>query len=587
MASYNSKGDVPEPSPYCYDEQPSPTDPAVVRAMPPSGTSQPPANTYQSAASDDGIRVGEWDAALCGCTTHAVPNCLMVTFCPCVTLGQISQRLGIISYAATVSTFAVIVLVQWVTSLDIAIRLFYIWQPTDRSTSYEWSTSHTLLILILVCADAAMFLFVWHLRAQIRERFQLPGSGLGVCLAALCCPCCSVAQLATHVKSYKPNNCDFAAPNKLPAYDSAPVIASHSAEPIYRNDSQPDPTVPSDHRSIDIHQQRYNTPSTAPSSASRPSANPRSIHSNRSTSSGPNSKGLWDDATIVAARIPFEGIQLQQCISRGGNGEVYRAVYRNEYVAVKMLLAATRKDMKHINAFLSEIKLAATLEHPNIVRFIGVAWESLSTLYSVAEFMDGGDLRSLLIEFKRQNHPHGFDATKLRIAMEVAHALTYMHSLSPVVLHRDLKSRNVLLTSRLEAKLTDFGASKIRLDRTLTAGVGTSLWMAPEVVMGERYDEKADVFSFGAVLSELDTHELPYEKARHNREDGQTLPDLAVMQLVLLGKLRMNFTSILAPELRSLVESCVKVDPKRRPTAGEVAYGLSKALRAMGQSRRS
>ncbi|KAG6953804.1 hypothetical protein JG688_00012639 [Phytophthora aleatoria] len=75
-------------------------------------------------------------------------------------------------------------------------------------------------------------------------------------------------------------------------------------------------------------------------------------------------------------------------------------------------------------------------------------------------------------------------------------------------------SRNILLTESLDAKLTDFGASRIRSDATMTAGVGSSLWMAPEVMMGKRYGEKADVFSLGVVISEQDTHELPYFHAK-------------------------------------------------------------------------
>jgi Cys-rich protein (TIGR01571 family) len=585
MGDYYAK-DSAEPSPGApyYYQEPPPSRRAPVQAMPPPA---PPANSSEGA-----ITVGHWDAELCGCCTHAVPNCLMATCCPCVSLAQISARLGMLSFPVALCLFGVVILAEWVAVGLVGYRANYVNQDSNYSnydcyyyyicdySTYSFGTAYTIFCIYLSLATIGIFLFVWHLRTQTRTRFQLPGTCCCDFWSALCCTCCSIAQVATHVKSYTSGNCNFGPPDTLPAY--APNGQTPSV-----GQSCPQPSAPSNdgsHYAVDIHQRRYNTPSTAASTApstatvSRPSTNSRSVPTGKSTSS--NSNSLWEDPVIIAARIPYDGIQLQQCVSRGGNGEVYRAIYRNEYVAVKMLLAATRKDLTQINAFLSEIKLAATLEHPNIVQFIGVSWESLSSLYAVFEFMEGGDLRSLLTQYKLQNQPNGLDATKLRIAMEVAHALTYMHSLSPMVLHRDLKSRNILLSGRLEAKLTDFGASKIRLDRTLTAGVGTSLWMAPEVVMGERYDEKADVFSFGAVLSELDTHELPYEKARHNREDDQPLPDLAVMQLVLLGKLRMEFTASLAPEVRALAESCVNVDPKQRPTAAEVAYGLSKALKA-------
>ncbi|KAJ0389125.1 hypothetical protein P43SY_010627 [Pythium insidiosum] len=149
--------------------------------------------------------------------------------------------------------------------------------------------------------------------------------------------------------------------------------------------------------------------------------------------------------------------------------------------------------------------------------------------------MERGDLRSVLNDFEDNQHrPHGFDADKVKIALHVAHALTYLHSLQPVIVHRDLKSKNILLTSDYDAKVTDFGVSRERADSTMTAGVGSSLWMAPEVMLGERYDERADVFSFGVVLSELDTHMLPYAQAKETGTNRK-LPETAVLQMVSLG----------------------------------------------------
>ncbi|GMF66369.1 unnamed protein product [Phytophthora lilii] len=167
------------------------------------------------------------------------------------------------------------------------------------------------------------------------------------------------------------------------------------------------------------------------------------------------------------------------------------------------------------------------------------------------------------------------DASKVQIAYQVAYALTYLHSLEPVVLHRDLKSRNILLTESLDAKITDFGASRVRSDATMTASVGSSLWMAPEVMMGKRYGEKADVFSLGVVISELDTHELPYSHAKENSSrSGHPLPGTAVLQMVSMGKRRVRFSPFMDPDMARFVGSCVSVDPRERPTAAEVLYYL-------------
>lgn len=292
----------------------------------------------------------------------------------------------------------------------------------------------------------------------------------------------------------------------------------------------------------------------------------------------------WDDVTIVKARIPLDKLELDAVMSRGAYGEVYRGWYRGNPVAIKMLHPSMRQEMTHISAFLQEIKIMATMDHPNIVQFVGVAWDAITEVCAVSEFMAGGDLRALLGEFHTSKKPRGFDFAKVKIAEEVAQALTYLHSFDPVVLHRDLKSRNILLSAdQMSAKVTDFGSSRVQADMTMTIGVGTSLWMAPEVIMGERYGEKADVFSFGVVLSELATHELPYAHATA-RESGQAPSIAAILHAVTSGTLKLDFA---APsdgqrsEMVSLARECVQMKPSDRPTAVTVAYELRKVLRTM------
>lgn len=140
---------------------------------------------------------------------------------------------------------------------------------------------------------------------------------------------------------------------------------------------------------------------------------------------------LWEHPVIVASRIPVDRIEMGEIISHGAFGLVYRGRFRGRDVAIKTLLPEKRKDMAQIRMFLSEVKLMATMEHPNIVRFIGVAWESLSELYCVSEFMSGGDLRSLLQNSLATGAPQGMNVSKIQIAYGVAFALTYLHSLDP------------------------------------------------------------------------------------------------------------------------------------------------------------
>ncbi|KAG6586679.1 TKL protein kinase [Phytophthora cinnamomi] len=140
-------------------------------------------------------------------------------------------------------------------------------------------------------------------------------------------------------------------------------------------------------------------------------------------------------------------------------------MFEGTRVAVKMLSPETRNSIQHVNGFLAEAKLTASMDHPRIVSLIGVAWKSLSDLCIVLEYVDGGDLRTLLNKYAESNRPVGINRQKATIALHVCHALTYLHSLPTPVIHRDLKSRNILLTRALEAKLTDFGISRERLTK--------------------------------------------------------------------------------------------------------------------------
>eukprot|EP00644_Phytophthora_capsici_P007178 jgi/Phyca11/112396/e_gw1.22.257.1 len=300
----------------------------------------------------------------------------------------------------------------------------------------------------------------------------------------------------------------------------------------------------------------------------------------RRSSSKQGQTGLWDDDVITASRIPRKRIHIGELLSRGAFGEVYAGIFNGQQVAVKMLLPGTRRDIRLVNDFLSEARLTACMEHPRIVTLIGVAWDSLSDLCVVLEFMEGGDLRTLLNNYEKARRPVGFNREKTTIALHVCHALTYLHSLEPSIIHRDLKSRNILLNEMHEAKLTDFGISRERLDRTMTAGVGTSLWMAPEVMMGEKYDDKADMFSFGVVLSELDLHTLPYAQAKREMQHshGRQLSDATLLQGVANGAITVEFSDVGPQSMVDLGNACVSVDSRNRPTAAEALFTLQVIL---------
>ncbi|ETN16021.1 TKL protein kinase [Phytophthora nicotianae INRA-310] len=289
--------------------------------------------------------------------------------------------------------------------------------------------------------------------------------------------------------------------------------------------------------------------------------------------------GSWNDPEILEARIPMGKLRVQQLINRGGFGEVFLGTYRGRAVAVKRLLPDRSKNLREVEAFIVEIKIMLSMDHPRIVGCLGVAWESWTDISAVTEYMEGGDLRTVLERFEQEEHrAHGFDDDKLKIALHIAEGLTYLHGMDLTVLHRDLKSKNILLNKNLDAKLTDFGVSRESADITMTAGVGTSLWMAPEVMIGDRYNEKADMFSFGVVLGELDCQQLPYSHATEPGT-GRKLPGTAILQMVAAGQLRLEISQTTATGIYDLVMACTSLTPSDRPTAAEAFERLQSIAR--------
>ncbi|KAH9152287.1 hypothetical protein AeRB84_005249 [Aphanomyces euteiches] len=176
------------------------------------------------------------------------------------------------------------------------------------------------------------------------------------------------------------------------------------------------------------------------------------------------------------------------------------------------------------------------------------------------EYMDCGDLRDYLV----RNRPETFPwSDKLTHVYNIVEGLVYLHSLD--IIHRDIKSRNILLDSTKGTKLTDFGISKEDIQATMTVGVGTFRWMAPEVIQSQNYTTAADIYSFGVVLSEFSTHHLPYEDLT-NPSNGQPMGDTSIMVKVVAGELQPTFTSDCPEWIHDLARQCIALDPNDRPT---------------------
>ncbi|OQR90649.1 protein kinase [Achlya hypogyna] len=270
-------------------------------------------------------------------------------------------------------------------------------------------------------------------------------------------------------------------------------------------------------------------------------------------------------------RLDVDAISMQKRLAQGGYGEVWLGHYHASVVAIKILLPEKRSQ-SDIAAFMREITLLASLNHPRIVRCIGAAWpKSKRDLMLLTEYVTGGDLRALLDLDPNMEWP----STKIQYALHVAMALEYLHSLE--IVHRDIKAKNVLVGEN-GAKLCDFGVAiplHPAIEETYemaTYGFGTSRWMAPEVLTGDAYTPAADVYAFGIVLSELDSHQIPF--ANERTASGNDLTNLAILQRVVNGQLKPSFGASCPPALAALADLCLHPNPKARPAAHHVVSVL-------------
>ncbi|KAG1689780.1 hypothetical protein DVH05_001985 [Phytophthora capsici] len=273
---------------------------------------------------------------------------------------------------------------------------------------------------------------------------------------------------------------------------------------------------------------------------------------------------------LVKFRLDESEVLLTRKVSSGAFGVVWLGHYHGQPVAVKRMIDGEDEAV----SFSREIETMSRLSHPKIVRFIGCTWTNKKDLGGVSEYMDGGDVRTLL---ETRKIDLSWKKEKISIAIDIAEALAYMHSRSPKIIHRDLKSRNVLLNSSMVAKLSDFGLSRNRTyEETLTAGVGTVRWTAPEVMLGDNYSEQADVYSFGVVLSELDTREIPFEE-KSSKTGAGGAPDMAIVIKVAKGELRPSFAPDCPDVILRIARACLQFDPALRPDSESVVQMLNDA----------
>jgi alpha-tubulin suppressor-like RCC1 family protein len=259
--------------------------------------------------------------------------------------------------------------------------------------------------------------------------------------------------------------------------------------------------------------------------------------------------------------IGLEEIILEEEIGKGTFGEVKKGKWRKEIVAIKFLKDDMLNTEDNVATFVEECNILKNLRHPHILLFMG-ACTVAPNFFIVTEFCDNGNLFELLHQNK--NTPLSLEERK-RISLEIAIGMNFLHSFKPPILHRDLKSMNILLDKNLLVKIADFGSARI-LKIQMTKQKGTFQWMAPEVIKGCTYTEKADVFSFGVIMAEIATRVPPYygvdkrEVARNVLQKPEYRPNTEKTSM--------------PKEYTDIMKKCWEHNPNKRPSFSDIIDAL-------------
>lgn len=285
-----------------------------------------------------------------------------------------------------------------------------------------------------------------------------------------------------------------------------------------------------------------------------------------------------------AWEIAWNEVELHEELGRGAFGRVYAATWREMRIAVKTVASLKGGndsdasggglDTNPFSAELDkEISMLQLVRHPNIVLFFGAGTTSDGMPFLATELMELGPLTQYLAD-----HPKLSWQQKVSFALDTALGMAHVHSLGRM--HRDLKSGNLLISAALRVKVADFGTATIagltiealqdtsmessldqRLHTQRTKGVGTPLWMAPELLSGKsNYGPSADVYSFGIVMWEIAAQSLPWAD----------LPDCSFFMRQLLQEIlaekRPPLQASWPASYRNLISRCWATNPSARTT---------------------
>ncbi|KAM7029939.1 serine/threonine-protein kinase WNK4 isoform 3-T3 [Acridotheres tristis] len=243
-------------------------------------------------------------------------------------------------------------------------------------------------------------------------------------------------------------------------------------------------------------------------------------------------------------------------IGRGSFKTVYKGLDTETTVEVAWCELQTRKLSKtERQRFSEEVEMLKGLQHPNIVRFYD-SWKSTIKgqicIVLVTELMTSGTLKTYLKRFKEM---------KLKVlqrwSRQILKGLHFLHTRSPPIIHRDLKCDNIFITGPTgSVKIGDLGLATLKRASFAKSVIGTPEFMAPEMYE-EKYDEAVDVYAFGMCMLEMATSEYPYSECQNAAQ---------IYRKVTSGLKPSSFYKVKVPELKEIIEGCIRMDKNERYT---------------------
>ncbi|XP_026435022.1 serine/threonine-protein kinase EDR1-like [Papaver somniferum] len=263
---------------------------------------------------------------------------------------------------------------------------------------------------------------------------------------------------------------------------------------------------------------------------------------------------------VAEWEIPWEDLVIGERIGLGSYGEVYRADWNGREVAVKKFLDQDFSG-DALDEFRSEVRIMRRLRHPNVVCFLGAVTRP-PNLSIVTEYLPRGSLYRILHRPNCQID----EQQRIKMALDVAKGMNCLHTSMPTVVHRDLKSPNLLVDENWNVKVCDFGLSRLKHNTFLSSKstAGTPEWMAPEVLRNEQSNEKCDVYSFGVIFWELATLRMPWSG----------MNPMQVVGAVGFQNRRLDIPKELDPLVARIIWECWQTEPNLRPSFAQLMVAL-------------